>query len=62
MKQKTYNQVTCLIFIVVAAFHVLRLLLGWSLVIGGFSVPVWLSAVGAVVAGFLAWSAYKLEK
>ena len=62
MKQKTYNQVTCLLFLVVGAFHILRLFLGWSVNVGGWVFPMWLSIVGAVIAGFLAWSAYKLEK
>lgn len=62
MKQKTYNQVTCTIFIVVAALHVLRLVLGWDVVFAGWEIPIWFSIVGAIAGGYLAWSAYKLEK
>ena len=62
MKQKTYNQVTCLLFLLVGSFHILRLFLGWSVNVGGWVVPMWLSIVGEVAAGFLAWTAYKLEK
>jgi hypothetical protein len=62
LKQRTFNQVACLIFLAVAIFHVLRIFLGWDVNIGGWEPPMWLSGVGAVVAGLLAWSAYKLTK
>lgn len=62
MKQKNYNQLTCLIFLLVAVFHILRLFLGWSVNVAGWEVPMWLSIGGALVAAFFAWSAYKLEK
>ena len=62
MKQKTYNQVTCAVFLLVLVFHILRLFLGWSLNVGGWEVPMWLSIGGTLVAAFLAWSAYKFEK
>lgn len=62
MKQKTFNQVSCLIFLLVAVLHVLRLFLGWSANMGGWEIPMWISIFGAIVAAFLAWSAYKMEK
>ena len=37
----------------VALFHVLRIFLGWPAVIGGWTVPMWLSWSGLVVAGAL---------
>jgi hypothetical protein len=62
MKQKMYNKVTGLIFAVVAVVHVLRVLQNWPVNLGGMEVPMVGSYVGAVVAGFLAYSAYKLMK
>jgi hypothetical protein len=38
----------------IAALHVLRLALQWSLVINGMTVPMWASAVAALVTAALA--------
>lgn len=62
MKQKTYNQLTCVIFLVLTGMHILRLVLGWSANIGGWEIPMWFSVAGITVGAFLAWNAYKLEK
>lgn len=62
MNQKTYLQVTGLLLTVGAIVHLLRVLLGWPASIAGWDVPVWLSLVAVVVAGYLAYSAYKLMK
>lgn len=62
MKQKTFNQLTGLIFLVVGLMHILRIVYGWSVTLGTLSVPVLGSVVGAVVALCLAYNAYKLSK
>ena len=51
-KPFTYLAVT--IFGLVALLHLLRLFLGWEVTFNGAVVPIWLSAVGLVVAGALA--------
>lgn len=62
MNQKNYFQVTGLLFTVGAIVHLLRLVLGWKANLAGWEVPVWLSMVAVVVAGYLAYSAYKLMR
>lgn len=62
MNQKTYLQVTGLFFTAAGVVHVLRILSGWSANIAGWDIPIWVSAVGVVVTGYLAYSAYKLMK
>lgn len=62
MSQKTYYQISGLIFTVAALMHALRILMGWEVNLGGWSVPVWASLVGVAVAGYLAYTAYKLMK
>ncbi len=49
------NLVNAAVFIAVAVLHVVRLLTGAEAVIGGMVMPLWLSAVGVVVAIVLAW-------
>ena len=62
LNQRTYLQITGLLFAVGAVVHLLRLLMGWSASIAGWDVPGWLSIVAVVLAGYLAYSAYNLMK
>ena len=60
MSQKTFTIIASVIFGVVALFHVLRIFLGWPAVIGGWTVPMWLSWICLVVAGGLSYFGIKL--
>lgn len=62
MNKETYLKVSGVIFSVVAILHVLRLVLNWEVVLGGWQAPIWASFLGAILGGFLAYSAFKLSK
>jgi len=62
LQQRTYLQVTGLLFTVGAVVHLLRAVLGWEASIAGCIVPGWLSWVAVLLAGYLAYSAYQLMK
>jgi hypothetical protein len=62
MSQKTYLKTAGAIFLIIAVLHLLRLVLGWSTVFEGWSVPQWPSAVALVVAGYLAYEGFRLSK
>ena len=49
-----YAAVSALIFAVVAIVHLIRILRGWAVHIGPYSVPMSLSWVGLVIAALLA--------
>jgi hypothetical protein len=53
--QKTFSAVAGTIFALVALGHLLRIFMGWALLIGGWSVPMWLSWIGVVAAGVLSY-------
>jgi hypothetical protein len=55
MSQKTFTIIASVIFGVVALLHVLRIFFGWPAVNGGWTVPMWLSWAGLVVAGGLSY-------
>lgn len=61
MSQKTFYNVTLAIFSLIFLLHALRLVYGWSAVIGGWQVPMWASYLSVVFAGYLAYSAFKLR-
>jgi len=62
MTHKNFATVAGTVFGLVCIMHVLRLLLGWPMVIGTFVVPTWVSVAGAVVAGYLSLQGFRLQK
>ncbi len=51
---KLFTTIAIFIFGLVAFLHLLRLLLGWKVVIEGAEISMWASVVGGIVAGGLA--------
>jgi hypothetical protein len=62
LNRKTYITVTATLFIVVAIMHLLRIILGWQVEIGGLSIPFWVSWLGVLVAGALAYFGYTQKR
>jgi hypothetical protein len=60
MSQITFSLVAGMIFLLIAVMHVLRLALKWEVVLNDRSVPMWVSWLALVVAGFLAFEGLKL--
>ena len=55
LNRKTYMRVTATLFLIVAIMHLLRIIFGWPVEIGGLSIPLWVSWLGVLVAGGLAY-------
>ena len=62
LSRKTYMTVTAVLFLVVAIAHLLRIILGWQVEIGGLSIPFWLSWLAVLVAGVLAYFGFTLKR
>jgi hypothetical protein len=62
MSQRTYSVIAGIIFLLVALLHALRLLFDWHVVVGDFAVPVWVSWLGVVFAGYLGYQGLRLAK
>jgi len=45
-----------------ALFHLVRIYMDWPVMIGGWSVPMWVSWIGLVVAGGLAFFGLRLAE
>jgi len=60
MSHITFSLVAGLIFLLIAVMHVLRLALKSEVVLNGWSVPMWVSWLALVIAGFLAFERLKL--
>jgi hypothetical protein len=60
MSRKAYLLVSAIVFSLVALAHVARIVFGWSVVVGGWSVPMWLSWIALLVTGGLAYFGFSL--
>ena len=56
---KTATKIAVALLALVAIGHLLRLLIGFDLVIGGWAAPMWASVLGAVIPGALAYLVYR---
>ena len=54
MKTKAYLIVSTFIFAVVAVVHLIRLTLGWSVLLGTWSVPLWVSMLAVLISASVA--------
>ena len=62
MSQKKFSLIAGVIFLIVAVVHALRAILGWQAIIGGWTIPMWLSWPAVVIAGYLAYKGLKHSK
>lgn len=51
---KPFTTIAVALLALIAIVHLLRLFAGWEVVVTGFVIPVWWSAIGLIVAGGLA--------
>ena len=62
MNQGAFLLITSSIFALIALLHALRLIYGWTVTIGEWIVPVWVSSVGFLIAGYLAYQGFRLKR
>jgi len=62
ISEKAYIITTAIFFLVIAFLHLLRLIIGWEIVMEGWAVPRWLNFVALVVAGYLAYEGLRLSR
>lgn len=52
---RPFTWIASAIFAVMALLHIYRLIVHFQVIVGSHTIPGWVSAVGAVVAGGLSW-------
>ena len=62
MSQKTFSRVAGVFFSLIALAHVLRIAFGASVVVQNTSIPMWVSWIAFVVAGYLACEGIRLAR
>jgi hypothetical protein len=62
VSQKTFSLTAGAIFALVTLGHILRVTLGWTVMLGGFAIPAWASWVAIPITGFLAYQGFRLGR
>jgi len=62
MVQKNYFLISGILFSLVAAAHLLRIICGISVRVGAYEVPILVSSVGFIVPAALAFWAFRLRR
>ena len=60
MTEKTFSTIAAVIFGIVAVLHLVRILMGWTVVIDSWTVPMWVSWIGLIVAGGMSYYGTKI--
>jgi hypothetical protein len=59
MSKNSFSLLAGAIFLVIAFGHALRFVFKWEVVVAGWQVPMWISAVAFVIAGYLAYEGFR---
>jgi hypothetical protein len=62
MNQRTFALVCAVVFLLIALAHVVRVVLQSSVIVQGFSVPMWASVVAAVFMAYLSFEGFRLAR
>jgi hypothetical protein len=61
MSQRVFSLIVGIVFLLIAVGHLLRVVLGATLVVAGVAIPMWPSVLAAIVMGYLAFEGFRLS-
>ncbi len=56
---KPFTIIAIIVFVLVSLLHLLRYFLGWEIIINAVVIPMWVSLLGFVIAGGLAFMLWR---
>jgi len=56
---KPFTIIAIVVFVLVSLLHVVRYFLGWEIIINAVVIPMWVSLLGFVIAGGLAFMLWR---
>jgi hypothetical protein len=56
---KPFTTIAVFAFVIICVFHILRLIFGWEVEMAHIVIPLWMSGVGALFTGLLAFMLWK---
>ena len=54
LTMKPFTTIASIFFVLVSFLHLLRLFLGWEIIVNGIHIPMWVSVLGCVIPAGLA--------
>lgn len=57
--RRGYMVTVAVLLSIVALMHILRVLMGWDMFVGGTFIPAWVSLLAAGILGYLAYRGFK---
>jgi hypothetical protein len=62
MNPRTYFLLTAILFSIICLVQLSRITFGWEVIVGGWSVPMWLSWLAVVVTAVLAFFGFTYSR
>ena len=62
MSKDAFSRLAGVVFLAVAVVHALRLVFKWQVIVAGWQVPMWVSAVALVIGVYLAYEGLQIRK
>lgn len=62
MTARIFCLIATAVFLLVALGHAIRILFRWPVTIGNIVVPVWISWIGLIIAGYLAYQGFRSSR
>ncbi|MCP6719048.1 MAG: hypothetical protein KJI71_02305 [Patescibacteria group bacterium] len=62
MNQKAFSLTAGIIFFIIALVHLTRIIMVWNAVVGSWAVPMWVSWIAVLIAGYLAYQGLKFGR
>ena len=62
MKSKQVAKISATVFTVIAILHLIRVVLRWPAIIADFQLPIFVSVIAVIVAGYLAYENWKAAR
>ena len=59
---KPFTVIAIVVFALVSLLHLLRYVLGWEVVVNAVAIPMWVSVLGFVIPGVLAFMLWREMK
>jgi hypothetical protein len=59
LTKRLYFQTTFMLFVPVGTIHLVRAVSGWTLIIGDYELPIWLSYAAGIFLLYLSTHAYR---
>ena len=62
MSKQTYYYAVAGVFLLLTVMHLIRIFNAWDAVIAGVEIPMWMSWIAVVLAGYLAVRGYQFGR